>query len=67
MFLFSSPTYSWSYLTLLFVGVFLCVCVDVGYVHPNYVEAGCVLIMFCIILMLHFKLIKSTQIGRAHV
>jgi hypothetical protein len=37
----------------------LCVCVGVGYVHANYVEAGCMLMVFCIPLMLHFELIKN--------
>ena len=46
-------------MTLLFACVFF-VCVDVGCVHPSYAEAGCVLIVLCIFLMLHFEQIKST-------
>lgn len=46
-------------MNLLFIGVIFDVCVGVGYVHPNSAKVGCVLMVFCMLLMLHYELIKN--------
>ena len=40
-----------------------CVWACVGCLFPSYAEAGCIIIMLCILLILHYELIKTPFIG----
>ena len=60
VFVFFLPTHNFGLIRLCYLLACLHVYVSVGCVHPNYAEAGYVLIVFCILLMLHFEPLKFT-------
>ena len=64
-FLFLPPIQSFSLVWLCSCRhVSLCACFGDGCLHPSHAEIGCLLIMFCIPLMLHYESIKTPFIRK---